>query len=38
LATNDATAAFAALQAAEEIEMKAENMQGSGIDAATLKK
>lgn len=38
LETNDATAAFAALQAAEELEKKAEAQRGSGEDAETLRK
>ena len=38
LETNDATAAFAALQAAEEIELKAESMPGSGEDVESMKK
>ena len=38
LETNDATAAFAALQAAQELETKAEAQLGSGEDAETLKK
>ena len=38
LETNDATAAFAALQAAQEIEQKAEAQRGSGEDAETLRK